>query len=178
MLTLVDEQYQIAVTDENQALYDLSLTLADRAYALFPKTNYDTRLTEEVDSFLVELGQKIRDKDDFHSVGTLITAINRDLTGYQPLSYDKQKLYDTIRALYAEMLESLDSGNYTAAEELAVEAYLENFEYLEPDIEKVDPDLLFTLEWDMREVLRNMIKEGQDAAQIKMFVDGAIPPST
>ena len=176
ILTVVDEQYQIAVTDENQALYDLSLTLTDRAYALFPKTNYDTRLTEEIDSFLVELGQKIRDKDDFHSVGTLITAINRDLTGYQPLSYDKQKLYDTIRAIYVEMLESLDSGNYVAAEDLAVEAYLENFEYLEPDIEKVDPDLLFTLEWDMREVLRDMIKEGQDAAQIKMFVEETILP--
>ena len=176
MLAVVDEQYQIAVTDENPALYDLSLALTDRAYALFPNTNYDTRLTEEIDSFLIELREKIRDKDDFHSVGTLITTINRDLTGYQPLSYDKQELYDTIRTLYAEMLESLDRGNYSVAEELAVEAYLENFEYLEHDIEKVDPDLLFALEWDMREVLRDMIKEEQDAAQIKTFVDGTILP--
>ena len=176
MLTVVDEQYQIAVTDENPALYDLALTLADKAYALFPKTNYDTRLTEEIDSFLIELREKIRDKDDFHSVGTLITAINRDLTGYQPLSYDKQELYDTIRTLYAEMLGSLEDGNYAAAEELAVEAYLENFEYLESDIEEVDPDLLSTLEWDMREVLRGMIKEGQDAAPIRIFVEETILP--
>lgn len=176
MLTVVDEQYQIAVTDENPVLHDLSLTLTDKAYALFPKTNYDTRLTAEIDSFLIELREKIRDKDDFHSVGTLITTINRDLTGYQPLSYDKQELYDTIRTLYAEMLGSLEDGNYAAAEELAVEAYLENFEYLESDIEEVDPDLLSTLEWDMREVLRGMIKEGQDAVQIRMFVEETILP--
>lgn len=176
MLTVIDEQYQIAVTDENPALYDLSLALADRVYALFPETSYDARLTEEIDSFLIELDEKIRDGDDFHSVGTLITAINRDLTGYQPLSYDKQKLYDTIRALYVDMLESLDNENYATAEELAVEAYLENFEYLEPDIEKVDSDLLYALEWDMREVLRGMIKEGQDAAQIRIFVEGTILP--
>ncbi len=176
MITVVDEQYQTAVTDENPILYDLSLALTERAHELFPNTDYDERLTKEITSFLIELQGKIEARDDFHSVGTLITAINRDLTEYQPLSYDKQELYDTIRALYADLLESVDDGNYVAAEDLAVEAYLENFEYLESDIEKVDPDLLSALEWDMREVLRGMIKEKQDAGQIREFLEESILP--
>ena len=176
ILTVVDEQYQVAVTDDNQILYDLSLILTERVHELFPNTDYDDRLTKEISSFLVELSGKIQDKDDFHSVGTLITAINRDFTGYEPVAYDKQKLYDTIRTLYVELLEAVDDGNYVIAEELAVEAYLENFEYLESDIEKVDSDLLFTLEWDMREVLRDMIKGNQDAEEIRTFLEETILP--
>ena len=176
MLTVVDENYQIAVTDQVPALYDLSLALTVRAVDLFPNTNYDVRLTEEIDSFLIELQEKIDNKDDFHSIGTLITVINRDLAGYEPVAYDHQELYETIRVLYDEMLVSLDEGDYDAAEELAIEAYLENFEYLEPDIEKVDSDLLYTLEWDMREVLRDMIKQEQDTDKIRVFVEGTILP--
>jgi high-affinity iron transporter len=176
ILVIVDEQYQIAITDENETLYNLSLSLINRSHELFVYTDYNDRLTLEIDSFLIELKEKIENKNDFLSVGTLITAINRDFIGYETVAYDKQKLYETIRNLYAKMLVSLDDGDYDVAQELAIEAYLENFEYLESDIEKVDSELLYALELDMREELRDMIKNNQDAKRIRIFVEHSILP--
>ncbi|NIT99568.1 MAG: hypothetical protein GWN01_01070, partial [Nitrosopumilaceae archaeon] len=68
--------------------------------------------------------------------------IQRDVIGTETVTRDYQSLYTNIRELYSELLTELDSGNYDTAEELAIEAYLENYEYLEPPIEKVDPELM------------------------------------
>jgi len=174
ILTVVDEQYQTSIIDENQTLHNFSVVLVKKSIELFSNTNYDNRLKLEINSFLIELDEKIKDNDDFLSVGTLVTAINRDLVGFESTSYDKQKLYDNIDKLYAEMLVVLDDGDYQTAESLAIEAYLENFEYLESDIEKVDSELLYSLELDMREELRDMIKNNQDANRIRLFVEESI----
>ena len=176
LLTVVDEQYQEAVTSDSQVLHRFAAGSVDRAYAMFSNADFDERLTLEVESFFAELDQMIDDRDGFLQVGTLITAINRDLTGHEAVAYDKQKLYETIRDLYARMLVAVDGGDYDTAEELAIEAYLENFEYLEPDIEEADPELLYALEIDMREVVRDMIRNGQDAGRIKVFVTESILP--
>lgn len=174
ILILVDEQYQIAINDDDQIRYILSVNLANRAFNLFEYVEFNERLTLEIESFITELDTKMDNKDDFLSVGTLITAISRDLVGTETVVYDKQILYDNIRQLYKELITALDDGNYERAEELAIEAYLENFEYLEADIEKVDSELLYALEIDMREELRDMIKNKQDPARIKIFLEESI----
>jgi len=176
ILAIVDEQYQIAINEENRAAYQFSINLMNLSFELFKNTNYDDRLTLEIESFMSELKTKMENKDDFVSVGTLITAISRDFVGTETVVYDKHTLYDTIRQLYLELLEALDDGDYTTAEELAIEAYLENFEYLESDIEKVDSELLYTLELDMREELRDMIKNQQDPKRIRIFLEESILP--
>jgi high-affinity iron transporter len=176
ILVLVDEQYQIAINEDDKISYELSTKLLNLSLELFQNTDYDQRLTLEIQSFLTELKTKMENRDDFLSVGTLITAINRDLVGTETIVYDKQLLYDTIRQLYQELLVALDNGDYVAAEELAIEAYLENFEYLEADIEKVDSELLYALELDMREELRDMIKNKQDPKIIRIFLEESILP--
>ncbi len=174
ILILVDEQYQISISDNNDVYYQLSVNLVNRSFELLKNTNYDQRLTLEIDSFMTELKTKIDNRDDFISVGTLITAISRDLMGTETIVYDKTILYDTIRQLYQELLVALDDGDYIRAEELAIEAYLENFEYLEADIEKVDSELLYSLEINMREELRDMIKNKQDSEKISVFLKESI----
>ncbi|MCA9820138.1 MAG: iron permease, partial [Nitrosarchaeum sp.] len=137
---IVDEQYQASKTENNDSSYRLSKSIAQRSLELFEFTNYDQRLSQEIRAFLEDLKQKIDTNDEFVSVGTLITAINRDLIGTETVVYDKQNLYQTIRDLYAELLVMVDEGDYEKAESLAIEAYLENFEYLESDIELVDSE--------------------------------------
>ncbi|MDH5463364.1 MAG: FTR1 family iron permease [Nitrosopumilus sp.] len=176
VLAIVDEQYQVAMSENDPSLYKLSVNLVNLSSELFKKANYDERLTLEIESFMTELKDKVKNKDSFLSVGTLITAISRDLIGTETVIYDKQKLYETIRELYQELLIALDKRDYAAAEELAIEAYLENFEYLEADIEKVDSELLYTLEIDMREELRDMIINQQDPKRIRIFLEESILP--
>ena len=176
ILSIADEQYQKAIQENNDSSYQLSKNLVNLSSEMFNQTSYDNRLSLEIQSFLDELKIKIENKNDFHSVGVLISAINRDFAGTPTVVYDKQELYNNIRAIYEELLHSLEGGDYKTAEELGIEAYLENFEYLEEDIERVDPNLLYQLEIDMREELREMIQNKQDPNRIRIFIVDSILP--
>ena len=176
ILTIVDEQYQIANKDGDEYRYEVSEKLLDRVNVLFEKTDFDERLTLEISDFLLDLKNMIENKEKFTSVGMLVTAINRDFTGIEAVPYEKEKIYENIRELYKELLVALDDGDYAQAEELGIEAYLENFEYLEPDIEKVNAEHLYALELDMREELRKMIKFKESPAAIRAFLEESILP--
>jgi len=176
ILTIVDEQYQLANKNGEDYRYEVSEKLLDRVIVLFEKTDFDERLTLEISDFLVDLKDMIENRGKFTTVGTLVTAINRDFTGIEAVPYEKEKLYDTIRELYKELLIAVDDGDYVLAEELGIEAYLENFEYLEPDIEKVDAEHLYKLELDMREELRKMIKYKESPEAIRSFLENTILP--
>jgi hypothetical protein len=66
----------------------------------------------------------------------------------------------TARNLLNQVSVEYKSGNFTGAEELATKAYLDNFEYVEPVLEKKGAtDILHQLEDMMRKDLRNMIKD-------------------
>ena len=176
ILTIVDEQYQIANKDGDEYRYAISEKLLERVMELFKKTDFDERLTLELSDFLLDLKNQIESREGFKTVGILVTAINRDFTGTEAVPYEKEKLYENIRELYKELLIAVDNGDYDQAEELGIEAYLENFEYLEPDIEKVDAEHLYTLELDMREELRKMIKFKESPTAIRAFLDETILP--
>ena len=176
ILTIVDEQYQLANKNGEDYRYEVSEKLLDRVIVLFEKTDFDERLELEISDFLVDLKDLIENRGKFTTVGTLITAINRDFTGIEAVPYEKEKLYENIRELYNELLIALDNGDYALAEELGIEAYLENFEYLEPDIEKVDAEHLYALELDMREELRKMIKFKESPTAIRTFLEESILP--
>ena len=176
ILTIVDEQYQIANKDGEEYRYAISEKLLERVNVLFEKTDFDERLTLELHDFLLDLKNQIESREGFKTVGILVTAINRDFTGTEAVPYEKDELYENIRELYKELLIAVDNGDYAQAEELGIEAYLENFEYLEPDIEKVDAEHLYTLELDMREELRKMIKFKESPTAIRAFLDETILP--
>ena len=176
ILTIVDEQYQLANKNGEEYRYEVSEKLLDRVIVLFEKTDFDERLELEISDFLVDLKNHIENREKFTSVGMLITAINRDFTGIEAVPYEKEKLYENIRELYKELLIAIDNGDYALAEELGIEAYLENFEYLEPDIEKVDAEHLYQLELDMREELRKMIKFKESPTAIRAFLEESILP--
>ena len=176
ILTIVDEQYQIAIKDGDESRYQVAVKLLDRVIVLFENTDFDERLTLEISDFLVDLKDMIENRGKFTTVGTLVTAINRDFTGIEAVPYEKEKLYENIRELYKELLIAIDNGDYAQAEELGIEAYLENFEYLEPDIEKVDAEHLYQLELDMREELRKMIKFKESPTAIRAFLEESILP--
>ena len=176
LLTISDEQYQIGVMDDEETSYQLAKHLNQRADSLFAFTQFDERLTLEVESFFKDLHQMVDDRAEFVRVGGLITIIQKDILGTETIAFDHQELYQTIRELYDEMMVLIDEGDYVAAEEKAIIAYLDNFEYLEPAIEKVDEDLLYALEIDMREVLRDMINDGESPEDIREFLNVTILP--
>ncbi|MBI2643464.1 MAG: FTR1 family iron permease, partial [Nitrosarchaeum sp.] len=175
ILSEADEQYQIAIQDDNFESYFLTLSLIEHSKIILDKNPIsNNRLNQELDSFFHDLYESVSNKSDFIVVGNLITAIQRDLVQTETITIDKTNLYDTIRNLYSELFIAVNSGDYLTAEEIAIEAYLENFEYLESDIEKVDETLLYSLEINMREKLRDMIVQKDNPNEIIKFIEDSI----
>ena len=64
------------------------------------------------------------------------------------------------------------NSNYTGAEELAIVAYLDNFEYVESELEKKGShSLVQEIEHMMREELRDLIKNKANLAELDMHIN-------
>jgi len=68
--------------------------------------------------------------------------------------------FDTIDRLLITAQAAYANGDSQLAYDLASEAYLDNYEFLEAPIGAVDSDMMLSIENDMREELRNMIQGG------------------
>ena len=177
MLSAAYEEYVVALDEENDAAYEIAKAIFSESKAHFEQdADLTVMLDLEQQSFFNDLEEGVENRMGFVPVGNIVSAIQRDLLGTQTAGHDQEKLYENIRVLYAKLLEAVDAGDYDAAEELAIEAYLENFEYLEPTLEIVNAEFMYALEIDMREELRGMIKDGQSPDEIRGFLEGSILP--
>jgi high-affinity iron transporter len=151
------------------------------------KSNYnkisdsiDERRKEEIGSFLRQLENAISQKADQESVLRLINAIERDLSEEISLSQDGEgtrehtKYFSAIRTLLKDLVVQVKNGDYQNADQNAITAYLDNYEYLETPLEKLDPNLMKSLEVDMRDHLRQIIKERQSPQSIEAFVNAIL----
>ena len=75
--------------------------------------------------------------------------------------------FDQINRLLLSAQAAYSNGNSDLAFELVSEAYLDNYEFLEAPLAEVNPSLMKTIEDNMREELRNMIKSGETYGKIK-----------
>jgi high-affinity iron transporter len=140
----------------------------------------DTRRKTEIESFFNELESSLAQKMDNESILRLTSAIERDLAEELSVSEgsestsEHQQYFATIRTLLSNIISEVNNGNYEQADQYAVSAYLDNYEYLEAPIEKHDPELMVTIEEEMREDLRSMIEARESAESIEAFVNGIL----
>ena len=146
----------------------------------------DDRRRQEIDAFFSQLENSIVQKASIESISQLVTAIERDLAEYLSSSSSNQgattqiknehsQYFSTIRNLLSDVItEVSENSNYKTADKAAMTAYLDNYEYLEAPIERLNATLMEDIEVDMREELRNMLKEEQSPAAIQGFVDGIL----
>src|SRR3712207_9589113 len=87
---------------------------------------------------------------DNETILRLSTAIERDLAEELSVSEgsestsEHQQYFATIRTLLSNVVSEVNNGNYEQADQYAISAYLDNYEYLEAPIEKHDPELMVT----------------------------------
>ena len=179
-LIIVDQQYENFERNNDEFAYKIALGFVERGYQIFYSgTEYDERQKIELQSFFNDMFEMVKNKDPYASIASTNVWVQRDLLGTDvigTIGLDSTNLYSVIRDLYDDLMVELDNGDYKKAEQIGIEAYLENFEYLEPEIEVADAELLYQLEWDMREELRTMIKNRESPETIKSFlVDSIIP---
>jgi high-affinity iron transporter len=154
--------------------------IAHQNYQKILSSSIEDNRRAEIDSFFNELESSINQNLDDDSILRLATAIERDLAEELSLSNgsngpsEQQQYFATIRSLLSNITSEVKNSNYAQADKYAITAYLDNYEYLETPIEKHDPDLMATIEVEMREELRGMIKAREPVQSIEAFVNGIL----
>ena len=159
----------------NKIDYENAIGMVDISHKLYK--NISNSLGEskklEIESFFGDLKDSLSQKSDPQSILKLITAIqtklNENESNFQ--SNDSLTIYfGNIKNLLSKISGAIRSySDYSSAEKYATAAYLDNFEYLEPPLEKVDPNLKNSLELMMREELRELIKNKQQSETIVLL---------
>lgn len=182
VLETAEREYQEAV-DNGQIVemveYQDSTAFIDQAKGIFEsiEAGMPEEEAEEVSEFFKTLDSLTGSNADFEDVETAIGAIVHEfeevfsLEGEEP-AYDGQAYIDKIIELLDEAVVAFQAGEAQKAKALAVEAYLENYEFIERDIEEDDPELMLKIELDLREELVDMIEQGRPASEVQDHVDG------
>jgi high-affinity iron transporter len=166
----------------NQVDYENAIGLANVAESKYRTiaTSLEEQRRAEINSFFTDLKSALEQKAENESITRLATAIERDLAEELSLSAgsgnasEHAQYFTTIRELLAKVVTEVKNGNYDQADQYAITAYLDNYEYLEAPIEKHDPELKNTIEIEMREELRKMIKDEEPPAAIEQHVNGIL----
>ncbi len=123
----------------------------------------DSNTISESQMYYDEMDDAIRDKQDSQIIFKLINSVKSNYDSILPaetatLSASENMIYfKNIYELLSKVIESVRIGNYPQADNYAVEAYLDNYEYLEAPIEKINSTLKNILEIELRENLISKI---------------------
>lgn len=163
----------------SQADYESALGLVNASKAHFQLVDgsFDERRGTEISSFYDQLYEIMMQKASSDRVTSLINAIQRDfeeefsISKGSQISSEQSQYFSNIQSLLSRVIENINLDNYDQADKLAVQAYLDNYEYLEAPLEKHNPQLMIQIEIDMRENLREKIKSGEPLKNITSLVD-------
>jgi hypothetical protein len=99
-------------------------------------------------------------QSNHHIYSAAQAPVNQDASNNTKTT-DSSVIYtETARNLLNQVSTEYKKGNFSGAEELATRAYLDNFEYVEPALEKKGAgNIMEQLEDMMRKDLRSMIKD-------------------
>lgn len=171
------------MTPLSQVDYENSLGLVDNSERLMSSiSSLDSNTISESQLYYREINDAIRDKQDVKDVSKLIESVKSNYNSILPtntfnVSPNENSLYfKNIYSLLSNTIESIRIGNYLQADNYATEAYLDNYEYLEAPIEKVNATLKNDLEIDLRENLIGKINAQDSLSEISIFVNKTIIP--
>jgi high-affinity iron transporter len=172
-----NQQFKKVEYENSQGLVNLSKSNFEKL-----SSSLDERRRQEINSFFSQLENSIVRRTGIETISQLVAAIERDLaeylsgSGIEAAATSKHSQYFTnIRNLLSDVVtEVRENSDYGKANKAAMTAYLDNYEYLEAPIEKLNATLMEDIEVDVREELRDMLKEEQPPAAIENFVDSIL----
>jgi hypothetical protein len=157
--------------------YQDSTAFIERANTVFMsiESEMPAEEAEEVSELFVQLDNLTGSNADFEEVQTVIGGIIHEFEEVFGLEgeesgYDGQAYIDRIVELLDEAVVAYQGGDAQEAKALAIEAYLDNYEFIEADIEEDDPELMERIEVDIREELVAMIDAGRPSSEIASHV--------
>lgn len=175
LLTDADKEYEKA-SDEG---YNNAIAYVNGAQTVYNENisaKTDGTTNNIFDQFFTKIIENMRAKADFNSVTSAISEPQREILAISGAAGGSEygKYFDAIRKLLPQVVEKYREGNYAKADELAIEAYLDNYEYLEAPLAKHDKNLMNTIEEMMRLELREKIKAHEPAEKVEAHVQAIL----
>ena len=155
--------------------YENAMGMADISHMLYKNISkvFDDSKQKELESFFDDLKNSLLSKSDIQSITVLIKALQTNLAENEsdtPSNGSLRPYFANIKNLLSDIDVAIrNDSDYSSAEKYATTAYLDNFEYLEAPLEKVDPILMKNLELMMREQLRELLKNSQQSEAIVLL---------
>ena len=131
---------------------------------------------QKIEELFATLDSDVKANSEVENIEASVDGIKHELDELFDLEdggneTDGQKIIDKINELLDESIIQYKAGNFQEAKSLAVEAYLDNFEYIESDINEDNPDLMKKIEVNMRENLVQMIDSKQPESDVESYVN-------
>lgn len=184
LLETAELEYGEAVADGEiveMIEYQDSTAFIARAQAIFNsvKAELPAHEAEEIEEFFGQLNSLTGSNASFEEVETVIGGIVHEFEEAAGLesgaggggAEGNWAYVDRIVELLDQSVAEYKAGNFQKAKALAIEAYLENYEFIESDIEEDDAELMEKIEVDMRQELTAMIDDRRPAAEVESHVD-------
>jgi high-affinity iron transporter len=141
-----------------------------------PPNEIDERENNQLISMYSKVEQNLN-QNNFNALSSSIISLQSYLNKFLTTSNSSnlpdeyQNYFSTIHTLLNNVIvEIRENNDYKQADKHAMSAYLDNYEYLEAPIEKIDPNLMVDIEIDMREDLRKLIKNNEKLEIIEPFI--------
>src|SRR5688500_515980 len=138
---------------------------------------------EEVNEFFSKLNGAVNNKEGPATVETTINGIIHELAEITGLSesqligeevsaeeQDPIAIINNIKSMLTQLIAAYRSQDYQGAESIAIEAYLENYEFIEAPIAQRDQQLMEQTEVMLREELRQMIMDRVPIEQVEQHI--------
>jgi len=150
----------------NQVDYENAVGTVDISQSLYNNISksFSDSKQQEFESFFTDLNNYLSTKSEAENILKLITAIQSNLSEESNVQSDDslQIYFANIKDLLAKIdLALKNNSDFTSAQKYATTAYLDNFEYIEAPLEKVNSTLTLNIEIMMREELRELLKNEQ-----------------
>lgn len=187
LLTLVNREYVDAVRDGeviDEEEYDEATIFITKAIEKFDASKVEaaevaSEEVAEVEEELENLASLIQNKADPAQISDSVLFLQAELkeilsaagAGGEVQSIGGWEYIERINELLDSAVEEYKEGEYEQARSLAREAYIDNYEFIEPDIAEDDRELMEKIEVAMRIDLVKMIDDRRSASEIESHVE-------
>jgi hypothetical protein len=187
LLSVANNEYKEAI--ENGQLkeiveYQDGEAFVSRASSIFNESSSLIPQEKSADvpviiGFFAQLGNAIQEKSNPEVVSNAIGSITHEIsevTGVNEENIsgavsDSSSYISEIRNLLNQTLDAYEDQNYDQADALAIQAYLDNYEFIEAPLAERNRTLMETTESMLREDLRQLIQTHVPIEEIQEHVD-------
>jgi antitoxin component HigA of HigAB toxin-antitoxin module len=187
LLSVADNEYKEAIENgqlkeiveyqDGQAFISRANSVFNESSPLIPQEK--SAEIPEISGFFAELGNSVQEMSNpevvSNTIGSIIHEIS-EVTGTSEETIsgsgnDTSSYIPEIRNLLNQTLDAYESQNYEQADTLAIQAYLDNYEFVEAPLAEQNRTLMETTELMLREDLRQLIQSQAPIEEIQAHID-------